>query len=568
MPTLKLLTQRHLRRRERRDNPVTICPKQTTVESAARQTAEFARYRFDPILYLREKMGWEPWRGTEEQPGQVEVIDAYVLALRQMHEREEYEAGTKTLEELTVWQPGVVIQNWLRIEAGHAVGKTKLFSGLVNHFFDCFVPSILYTFAPTFEQIHDLLWKEVKADRRGKGLPGRILDLALVVSDNHFAKGRATNNAGGRGSERAQGQHGKYLLFAMDEAEGIPDFVYNAVKSMMSGGICICLMAANPRTRSSTFYRQRELPVVKNFRISCLSHPNVIAGRAIIPEAVKRDYVLDMIETNAEPVAEENPDTHTFTLPFPASKRGQVYPAGQVWEPDAEFMFRVLGVAPANSAHNTLCPIGRYEAACQRKEKRVGSDIRMGIDVSRWGDDFGTLYVRVGNWVWRAARFAKQDTTAYVGAIKTEALRLQADGARSLHIRVDGGGGFGGGVIDQLKHDPQLKAAFGAEFKVFEVDFGGKAYDEKAYHYLMTQLYAEAAETLKGLCLLNAPKELEADLCERQYKWVNVAGIAVKQLEPKEAFRQRLQRSPDDGDGFVLAVAPDFLFKRRTWEFS
>ena len=54
----------------------------------------------------------------------------------------------------------------------------------------------VYSFAPTWEQIHDLLWKEIGADREGKGLPGRVLDTCEIkLRKNHFAKGRATNNA-------------------------------------------------------------------------------------------------------------------------------------------------------------------------------------------------------------------------------------------------------------------------------------------------------------------------------------------------------------------------------------
>jgi hypothetical protein len=37
----------------------------------------------------------------------------------------------------------------------------------------------------------------------------------------------------------------------------------------------------------------------------------------------------------------------------------------------------------------------------------------------------------------------------------------------------------------------------------------------------------------------------------------------VKKLEEKKKFKKRMKRSPDDGDGFVMAVAPDFLFARK-----
>jgi hypothetical protein len=77
-------------------------------------------------------------------------------------------------------------------------------------------------------------------------------------------------------------------------------------------------------------------------------------------------------------------------------------------------------------------------------------------------------------------------------------------------------------------------------------------------------MYAEAGESLKGLRIESPPPELEADLTERKYKWVNKAGVSVKRLEPKADFKGRVKRSPDDGDGFVLAIAPDHLFNDGT----
>src|SRR5262249_17972466 len=148
-------------------------------------------------------------------------------------------------------------------------------------------------FAPSFEQIHDLLFKEIKSQRRGKGLPGQIFDLELRAGDEHFIKGRATNNDQGKGTERVQGQHGRYNLYVLDEAEGVADFVFDAIRSMTSGGISIVVMLANPRTRSSRFYKMGAEPQVRSFRMSCLHHPNVVAGREVVPGAVRRQYVQE-----------------------------------------------------------------------------------------------------------------------------------------------------------------------------------------------------------------------------------------------------------------------------------
>ncbi len=184
-------------------------------------TSPFDAYQFNPEGYTKDKLGWEPWEGNGiDDPGQVEIFNAYTLALRQQFEKEKYE-NEESYDE-TVWRPGQIIKNRIRIEAGHGVGKTKGMSALVSHFLDCFRPSIIYTFAPSWDQVKKLLWKEIKTDRKKAKLPGRILETCeVIIDDNHFASGKATNDADGKGGERVQGQHGKFLMFVLDEAEGI-----------------------------------------------------------------------------------------------------------------------------------------------------------------------------------------------------------------------------------------------------------------------------------------------------------------------------------------------------------
>lgn len=508
---------------------------------------------FDPASYIREQLGWSPWSGTHEQPGQQQILDAYVLAIRQQLEKNAFEAGQISLNKLVRWQPGQAIRNIIRIEAGHTVGKTKLLSGIVNHFFDSFIPCVGYCFAPTAPQVHDLLFKEIKSDRRDKGLPGEILDLELRRSDNHFIKGKATNNTSQRGTERAQGQHGKYNLYILDEAEGIDQFVFSAIQSMTSGGISIVLMAANPRTRTSYFHKMGAHSNVANFRISCLNHPNVAHGREIIPGAVKRDYVMAMVAENCRQVEQHNPDEFTFELPWES---------GRIYEPNTEFLFRVLGIAPTNISDKNLIAVGRFEAAVRREPvDDLPRQARIGVDVARFGKDFGTVYVRWNNRVWRAGKLAKLDTVEYYQFVKSQALRLHQKGVVSLHVRVDGGGGFGGGVIDQLRIDDDLINIF-PDYQVFECQFGGSARESNKYYDAITEWTADVGETLKSISIIDAPNELQEDICEREYRYRNRGGKQVRKLEEKIEFRNRIGRSPDDGDGFTLALASDFLIQK------
>lgn len=518
---------------------------------------------YDPAAYIRHYLGWSPWTGTPTLPGQQQILDAYTLALKQQHEKHAHDQAAADPAYVyhaapgASWHPGTVIRNRIRVEAGHTVGKTKLSAGIVSHFIDCFTPSIVYTFAPSFEQINDLLWKEIRVDRNHKEyLPGRVLDTPeLKVSANHFAKGRATHNAHGSGTERIQGQHGKYLLFILDEAEGIADYVWEAVDSMTGGGISIVLMLANPRTRTSQFHKQRLLSRVANFRISCLGHPNVQQGREVVPAAVSRDWVDEMTEKHAEPTPAHDVKAFTFSLPWDTQKT--------IYKPNNEYLFRVLGVAPLGTADNTLIPPGIFEDSLARPVMPQDQHIaRLGVDAARYGTDKGTLYTAWNGAIWRSAAFEKQDTINYAVTIKEQAIELARKGATHLSIRVDNGGGFGGGIVDRLKDDIDLARLY-TEIQIHEVDFGGKPHDPNAFADLITELYAHAAETLAGMKVVDPPPELEGDLTERLYKWINRRGRDVKKLEDKAAFKKRSNRSPDDGDGLVLALAPEFILAGR-----
>lgn len=515
-------------------------------------TNPFAQYRFEPIRYIIEKLGWHPWAGDADHPGQVEVLQAYELALRQLHERYDYEQGNLTAEQLQYWSPGQVIKNRIRVEAGHTIGKTMAASGIFSHFFDTCTPAIIYSFAPSYEQINDLLWKEIRTARRNSNLPGRVLEVPeLKLTGNHFAKGRATNDSHGRGTERVQGQHGKYLMFIIDEAEGVADFVYDAIESMASGGIVIVLMLANPRTRTSRFYKQRTRSDVANFRISCLYHPNVLGDKEIVPGAVRRDYVEKMIDGHCDVVDKHDADSHTFELPWRP---------GTIYKPDAEYMFRVLGIAPANLSDNTFVTTGRFEAACQREIAECEPHkARIGIDVARYGTDAGTIYCRWNGRIWRHRQITGQNTNAYREAVFLLCEWLKAQGVIDLQIRVDGGGGYASGIIDPLQVDMTFQQMF-TDVQLIEVHNNGEPSDKNSYADKVTEMYAEAAETLKGCTVQSPPPLLESDLTERFYTFVNRSGKTVKKLVEKEKFKEKHGRSPDDGDGFVLAVAPDHIF--------
>lgn len=495
---------------------------------------------------MREILGIDPWAGRNGQKGQLELFQDIGESVRRQL------AG----------EPACKV---FHVEAGHGVGKTYGAAGLVNWFFDSFTPSITMTTAPTADQVELLLWKNIKTQREGKGLPGRVLPDApkMVKAANHLAYGRTTSDAGGQGTSRIQGQHDEYLLFILDEAEGLAPYVFSAVDAMMTGGrVLICLMIANPQTRSSAFHKAGKAPGVNRYRLSVLDFPNVVDGADVVKGGTSREWVNGKIAKHCEVVQSHNEDEHTFEVAWDVPwGDGKVMPAGTVFLPDAEFMFRVMGIPPKNLTSNTMVTPGRYESACKRSPGDEGPErVRYGVDVARDGDDVGTIYRRWNGTVKRIARLAKLRTADYLGALKGDFERVIEGGATDCEVRVDAGGGYGSGIIDGINDSVEMQEMF-KRLEVREVHNNGAPHDEKAYADLVTEMYAEAGETLKGLQIESPPPELEADLTERKYKWVNKAGVSVKRLEAKADFKARVKRSPDDGDGFVLAIAPDHIFE-------
>lgn len=512
--------------------------------------SRFKRYQGDLVGYCREILGVEPWPGRNGHKGQLELFEDISASVRAQL------AG----------QPAPQV---FRVEAGHGVGKTYGAAGIVNWFFDVFVPSIAMTTAPTADQVELLLWKNIKAQRQGKDLPGRVLPDApkMVKGPNHFAYGRTTSDAGGQGTARIQGQHDEYLLFILDEAEGLQPYVLAAVDAMMTGGrVIVCLMIANPMTRTSAFAKKGREPGVANYRLSALDFPNVVDGVDTVKGGTGRGWVNAKIAKHCIVVPRHDEDEHTFSVGWDVPLGGdRLAPAGTVFQPDAEFMFRVMGIAPKNLSANTLITPGRYEAACKREPAAHLADptrVRYGVDVARDGDDVGTIYRLWRGTLVRVARMAKLHTGDYLGALKDDFRRAVAGGATDCEVRVDGGGGWGSGLIDGLCDDLDVANMF-ERMAIHEVHNNGTPYDAGAYADAVTEMYAEAGDALADVRILNAPEELEADLTERLYRWARKRGVAVKQLEPKEGFKKRIKRSPDDGDGAVLALAPDHLFEPR-----
>jgi hypothetical protein len=197
---------------------------------------------------------------------------------------------------------------------------------------------------------------------------------------------------------------------------------------------------------------------------------------------------------------------------------------------------------------------------------------RLGVDVARDGADFSTIYICIEDTVWCEGEYKFKSEQGGLDALATELIRIGLAlitdrGVTDLHYRIDTTGGYGAGPADALRgqRGEALRNALGEDHvRVFDVIFNHTKTlrDPTQFYDLITELYAVVGEIMQHgeLVILHPPAELEQDLTGR--KWIDAyrGGQFVKRLEPKQAFKNTFGRSPDHGDGFVLAVAPPEAF--------
>lgn len=513
------------------------------------RSRNMTRYQRDLVGYAERECGFTPWAGVGEDEGQLEF----------------FRAVQQSVDDQLDGRPAV---HEFSIKSCHGVGKTKGCSILVNWFFDSFPQSITITSAPSDDQVRTLLWKDIRSSRPLWGRRHlKPADPFMSRGDGWFAMGRVTNDAGGTGTARFHGQHAKFMLFVFDEADGVPEFAYGAVDGMMTnlgpGMVLIFIRIGNPATRTSEFHKRHTAPGVHSINFDALRFPNVYHDDPqIVPGGTTRDWVSKMVQKHCEIVPHADEDQQTFTLGWDTlDKHGMHAPAGTNLRPNGQFLFRVRGKTPKNETQESFISEGRYEAACARAVVPLPADIQtafIGVDMARFGADAGTIYLHQRLVLSREAVVQGQDTAGYVGRLEAVIQKAIRQGATRVEVRVDNTGGWGIGVIDAMKHN----AYPGVQFRMVEVVFGATASDPTAYYNLITEMYAEADGVLSRTRISTPSDELREDLTDRRLVYRQGRQKRyVQKVEEKDEFKKRhAGRSSDDGDGAVLALAPEHLF--------
>jgi hypothetical protein len=148
------------------------------------------------------------------------------------------------------------------VKSAHATGKSHIASRAVAWWLDTHPIDDVFvvTTAPSTNQVKAILWRYIRVAHRKAGLPGYITegDTPEWKWDGTLvAYGRKPQDL--RNAEEAatafQGIHAKYVLVLLDEAGGVPKWLWTAVDTLLTSRTNRVLAIGNPDDPSSEFER-------------------------------------------------------------------------------------------------------------------------------------------------------------------------------------------------------------------------------------------------------------------------------------------------------------------------
>lgn len=439
----------------------------------------YKKYYWDPHRWVREKLGVTLWSK------QVEILES------------------------------VFFNRKTSVRSCHGAGKTFVAACAVLAFMFLRTPCKVITSAPTYVQVIDLLWSEIRQLYESKlreihKYPWPIAKSKLEVGANWFARGVSPKD-----SVNFQGFHAPHVLVVLDESPGVRTDVVQGAETLESSGDVHVLQIGNPIASSGHFYESFRDPAYNNIHISYKHTPN-FTGEGV-PASVADSLI------SKEWVDE---------------RRGKWGEGSTLWQCKVEGAFPEEGEDQINS----LAACDRAQARWYELPEENPVDDIVGVDVAWYGGDLSVITRRNGLRIVDIASLSNRDPIEVGGRVE---MMYRHKPFRVANVdRI----GFGAGTLAYLQH---------AGVPAVAVDASERAYNNEDYFNRRCELWFDGANWLKtgGLPpdkLVPSVEDLMLELTEPKYM--------IRQgkywVEPKEEIRKpkRLGHSPDYADSFNMAV--------------
>lgn len=413
--------------------------------------------------------------------------------------------------------------NKVTVKSGQGVGKTGIEAVVLLWFLTCFpFPRIVAT-APTKQQLHDVLWSEVAKWQSRSPLLSEILKwtktyIYMVGYEKRwFAVARTATKP-----ENMQGFHEDNMLFIVDEASGVADPIMEAILGTLSGANNKLFMCGNPTKTSGVFYESHtsDRGIYKCHTVSSADSPRTNKENI---ESIIRKYGRDSNVVRVRVLGE-----------FPMQEDDVFIPLSMI-------------------EHSMNCEV----------EERAVTNIDIGCDVARFGDDKTVIGYKVNEKVEFYKKMNGQDTMrtaadlAYLGQMLIDKHQFK----HKVAIRIDDGG-VGGGVVDRLRQIKENNPEQYWWMEIVPVKFGIRI--KHKYYYDSTTYMMNCVKTLlrneddegnpKPVeLILPNDNDLVAQLSCRKYTMTDSSKIKV---ESKDEMKKRGLPSPDEADCILLLCLP------------
>lgn len=395
------------------------------------------------------------------------------------------------------------------VRSCHDSGKSFIASVIAAWWIDTHPPgeAIVVSTAPTYQQVHAILWEEIRARHKQGALPGRVLQSDEWKLDDGTLVGMGRKPAD-TDVHGFHGIHRRYVLVILDEACGVPDQLWTAVEAITTNADCRILAIGNPDDPATEF------------------------GNVCKPGSG-----WSVIGISAF-------DTPNFTSePVPGQLRPLLLDPEWVedkqrrWgETSPRYVSKVLGEFPEIGEDTLLSPAW-IKAAQERTLVPDNQDQRFGVDVARYGSDSTIILKAAGPVARVVAETSRQSTTETTGRVIGEVRDVYG----SFTIRVDGVG-VGGGVVDQLAEQG---------WPVIDMQAGQAAADRERFVNARAEWFWGLRERFQqgDIDIDPGDDDLAAQLGALRYKYTSRGQV---QIESKDEMRKRGLPSPDRADALML----------------
>jgi hypothetical protein len=406
------------------------------------------------------------------------------------------------------------------VQSAHGVGKSFLAATLAAWWVDTHPAdqTMVVTTAPSLDQVHAILWEEIRGLHDRASLPGVVQRTdRWLVGERLVGMGRKPPDY----NESAfQGIHRKYVLVILDEACGIPAWLWTAVETITTGNYCRILAIGNPDDPNSHFKRlcAGETPGWFPHQISVFDSPN-FTGEEVPDELHDLLTTVQWAEDRKAEWGEDNPL-------YIAKVRG-IFPTDHPWSVVRMSDLYACRIADVPRAAHELVPVS------------------LGVDVGGGGDET-VIRERRGMMAGREWR-ERSDKPESLARLVLHAIK--ATGAASVKIDSIG---LGYGLVGEMRNLQTLGAH---NARIYAVNVSEKARDPNMYFNLRSQLWWEcgriaAEQRTMDLSRMENGDKTVAQLLEPHYQHDLKGRIKV---EAKDDIRKRLGRSPDNADALLLA---------------